>query len=237
VVLADPFGYREGEFRGRTCFGMTRNRNRMATLEKDGWTLEDAEARYARGDDLFWMPTRSERERLEEDLGEGLYAKLIFLIQDTTPSDRRKVKGERMWVEVLSKKGALYHGHLANEPFTKRGSAKEGMPVWFGPEHVIDLIRGDGEPASRQAEVVECETHGLSETCYVCAHLVGARGLGFHTSENPDKLRPDAWCDECETLLQEAGSWEALGDREPKISSLCGGCYDRTRELNLGSEE
>lgn len=205
---------------------------RLATLDDDGWTLENGEARYARGDDLYWIPPRWEREHLEDEVEAGLYAKLIFLIQYTTAERRSDVKGERMWVEVMSRAGGLYHGHLTNEPHTKGGTAREGMAVWFRPEHVIDLIRGEGEPASRQADVVECCTHGLSETCFVCEHLVGAEGVGFNVADDPERLRPDAWCDACEALLQEAGDWEALGDRHPKLSILCGGCYDRTRERN-----
>jgi hypothetical protein len=206
---------------------------RIANIESDGWTLENAEERYVRGDDLFWLPSRSERDQLEEDLEDRVYAKLIFKIRHPTAEDPNEMRGERMWVKVASRVDDFYLGHLANEPHTPGGSVYEGMPVWFLAEHVIDIMRGEGEPASRSAKTIECCTHGLSEACFVCEHLVGATGVGFHAVEKPERLRPDAWCDKCEELLQEVDYyWNRLGDRHPKISLLCGGCYDRTRESN-----
>lgn len=130
------------------------------------------------------------------------------------------------------REGDFYHGHLANEPYTTEGRAYEGMPVWFRAEHVIDLIQGEGEPASRSAQTIDCCTHGLSEACLICEHLLGATGAGFHVADDLKRLRPDAWCDECEKLLQETGDWDLLGDRHPKLSILCGGCYDQIRARN-----
>jgi hypothetical protein len=205
---------------------------RLSTLDDDGWTLEDAEDRYQRGEDLYWLPPRWEREHLEDHLEARVYAKLIFLIRFRTHEGREDVRGERMWVNVAAREGEYYHGHLANEPHTTAGSAHEGMAVWFRPEHVIDLIVGEGEPASRSASTLQCSSHGISERCYVCEHLVGAAEQGFHTADDPEANRPDAWCDECERVLDQFGSWEDAGDLQPKLSILCGGCYDAARERN-----
>lgn len=208
----------------------------LATLDDNGWTLENAAQRYDRRDELYWIPSQWEREHLDDyRVGEELYAKLIFLLRYTTADGQQAVRAERMWVEVFSREGDYYHGHLANDPQTENAAIKDGDPVWFGPQHIIDYgPLEDGRYASQGADTISCGEHGVSETCFVCEHLVGASGAGFHVAYDPDRLRPDAWCDACEQLVQQVGGdWDALGDRHPNLSILCGGCYDLTRERNM----
>jgi hypothetical protein len=202
---------------------------RLATMDDDGWMLMDAEQRLAAGDRLYWIPSRWERDHLEEHVPEGGFVKLLFRIFD--PAEPEYPATERMWVTLGAREGEWYHGHLANEPHTA-GTAQEGMPVWFRAEHVIDYAGPGGEgQASEGKDVLQCDRHGASRPCYVCAHLVmtGER-RGFNTALNAEEERPDAWCDECDRLLDGVDDWEALGDRQPEIEIVCGGCYDTLRE-------
>lgn len=201
---------------------------RLATLDDDGWALLDAEALYAAGERVFWLPSRWEREHLEEHVPAGGYAKLVFRIAD--PASPRAPATERMWVTLTGREGEHYHGHLANTPHTA-GAARVEMPVWFRAEHVIDFAGPEGEgQASEAAGLLQCGEHGTSERCFVCEHLrFDAPPQGFFTADDPEKYRPDAWCRACEALLMEAGGWETIGDRHPKIKLVCGGCYDRLR--------
>lgn len=74
-----------------------------ATLDRDGWQLESAEARHAANPDIFWIPPRAQREGLQP--GDG--AKLLFQIEsEETTGIERGV--ERMWVIVRCRVGSLY---------------------------------------------------------------------------------------------------------------------------------
>ena len=200
---------------------------RLATMDDDGWCLQDAEERVERADGLYWLPDRWTREHLEEHVPEDGYVKLLFVIHDLDDPGEPAV--ERMWVTLTGREGEFYHGHLANEPHT-RGTAKEGMPVWFRAEHVIDYAGADGkEKASESADAVHCARHGQSPRCYVCEHLTHeSEPRGFNTAD-PDSARPDAWCDDCHMEFTRAGSWDATGAREPNIRLVCGGCYDELK--------
>lgn len=50
--------------------------------------------------------------------------------------------------------------------------------------------------------------------------------------EYPDNPRPDAWCWECDQKLSSTGGeWNDQSEGFAKITLLCGGCYDRAKEL------
>jgi hypothetical protein len=202
----------------------------QATLDDQGWMLDNAEDRLAHGDRLFWIPPRWQREHVEP----GTHVKLIFQIAYATPEGQRTRQGERMWVAVDEQVAdGWFRGRLDNDPKTTGGRLSCDDVVWFRAEHIIDLIDAEGNQASESADVVRCKEHGASETCYVCEHLAFGSGLGFHQAVDSDQRRPDAWCDACEELrLEGGGDWDTLGDRHPKLSILCGGCYDYARQRN-----
>ena len=82
---------------------------------------------------------------------------------------------------------------------------------------------------------VECDTHGTMEATFVCQHLIGGEKLGFnlgYDTENPDGLFPDAWCDECESVLEAEGEWNDKSEEFAEIKLLCSHCYEDTRERN-----
>ncbi|MDX1572353.1 MAG: hypothetical protein R3200_17865 [Xanthomonadales bacterium] len=84
---------------------------------------------------------------------------------------------------------------------------------------------------------VECCHHGRQPATFVCQHLVQSlrdgRARGFWTSaEDPDNPRPDAWCGDCEALVNRVGEWNDESEAFAGVSLLCGLCYDRARALN-----
>ena len=62
-------------------------------------------------------------------------------------------------------------------------------------------------------------------------------GRGFNPGfdeEQPEDLRPDAWCDACEALRERAGGWDDETTPEAEISLACAGCYDEIRRRETG---
>lgn len=87
---------------------------------------------------------------------------------------------------------------------------------------------------------VECDTHGTADATFLCQHLVGGEGLGFNLGydpENLDALCPDAWCDECEKVLDAEGGWNNESEEFAGIKLLCSHCYEDIREKNWKQEE
>ena len=94
---------------------------------------------------------------------------------------------------------------------------------------------------SAQPKVVECESHGPQPEAFVCQHV--ARSLwtnepvGFFWSTESETPRPDAWCLECEERVQKTGGeWIGEADANLGVTLICGSCYDRAREMNLGQK-
>ena len=208
-----------------------RGRPRFATLEGDGWELDDALARFHSRQGVNWLPDTA----LREGIRDGEAAKLIFAIEAAAVSGDPEVHRERMWVEVdhVAHAGAetLYSGAVTNDPSVP-GLTRLGMRVWFHPHHVIDIAREDGWQASEDPDVLRCTRHGVSQTTYVCQHLPGGSGVGFNQADDPDNPRPDAWCDACDRVLGEEGEWTGRAEEAAKIQLLCASCYDAAEARN-----
>lgn len=87
---------------------------------------------------------------------------------------------------------------------------------------------------------VECTTHGTQQATFVCRHIVdGVRtreSVGFWTSRDPDNPRPDAWCTECQALVQATGGeWTDESEAFAGVTLLCGTCYDDAKRHDLAS--
>lgn len=111
----------------------------LATLDEDGWELDDAEPIAAAHPDTFWMPPREERDALLP----GQQVKLIFRILVADEAGREEVHVERMWVNVTGRDGSLYTGELDNQPYCT-DEMNPGMPLCFEARHVINIFR-EGE--------------------------------------------------------------------------------------------
>lgn len=87
-------------------------------------------------------------------------------------------------------------------------------------------------------EFVDCKTHGKQERTSVCQHIVKTvkdrKPRGFFWSDpNPGATRGDAWCIECDKMLEAAGgTWTDELGKKAKVSGLCGACYDEAKQLN-----
>ena len=84
-------------------------------------------------------------------------------------------------------------------------------------------------------ELVQCDVHGEMSATFVCHHLSNGEQLGFHMGFDPDaqdELYPDAWCDECDEILEKEGEWNESSAAFADIKVLCAGCYCEVRERN-----
>lgn len=77
---------------------------------------------------------------------------------------------------------------------------------------------------------VSCQTHGKSFATYLCQHLADATGIGFFHAESSDiDPFPDAWCVECEEILQKEGEWTDSALKTANFRLVCAHCYPRAR--------
>lgn len=115
---------------------------REASLDEDGWRLLDATAVHREYPDSFEIPD----VRIRNALAVGDFAKLMFSIGIADDSGGVEVV-ERMWVVVCENAGDRYFGLLDNEPdcIDENDRFWRGVEVPFGPEHVIDVMRGDDQ--------------------------------------------------------------------------------------------
>jgi hypothetical protein len=113
----------------------------LATLDQDGWELDDGEPIAAAHPDTFWMPPQAERDALAP----GQLVKLIFRILVADDAGREEVHVERMWVIVTGREGSLYTGELDNQPYCT-DEMEPGMALCFEGRHVINVHR-DGDEA------------------------------------------------------------------------------------------
>ena len=202
----------------------------MATVDRDGWALDSAVDRFLRRDGVYWLPSAEQRDAVR--IGE--YAKLLVRIEASDETGRPVRHVERMWVQLDHRNPAdspPYSGLLTNAPLVG-GLTHQGMRIWFGPEHIVDIGAPDQGTASESADVLRCASHGPSQTTYVCQHLPQGHDLGFHQAEDPGNPRPDAWCDACNTVLEEHGEWSDEAAALAKITILCAACYDAAEARN-----
>jgi hypothetical protein len=78
---------------------------------------------------------------------------------------------------------------------------------------------------------VECAQHGSTPATFVCTHLIGNAGRGFHDGDADGDTWPDAWCDACQAVLDRDGEWTE--DNSPPLALLCTQCYGDARARNL----
>lgn len=107
----------------------------IATLDENGWTLDDGEQAHRRNPETFWIPSRQQRESLKA----GDLAKLRFVLALVDDEGNEEMAAERMWVEVTESADGWYRGVLKNQPASTE-DALIGMEVWFQPRHVIDVL-------------------------------------------------------------------------------------------------
>ena len=114
----------------------------MATLEDDGWALDDAEARHAASPQTFHIPDRAEREALRP----GQMVQLLFLFLNREPDGSPIIDCEKMWVTLKRVTPTGFEGQLESEPATSKALAPLAT-IRFGPEHVacVFVRRSDSQ--------------------------------------------------------------------------------------------
>jgi len=90
---------------------------------------------------------------------------------------------------------------------------------------------------SDKSKPMTCERHGKSYATFVCSHLVGGEGLGLVVAYDPDDLRPEAWCAQCDAVLMEDGEWNDRSEAFANFKAICANCYDEVRRRNVVHEE
>lgn len=112
---------------------------RVPDLHDDGWCLESGLERHALHPESFPIPD----EAIRTSLAPGDFAKLTFLVQVEDDEDPIV---ERMWVVVREIAGDRYFGLLDSEPeIDENDEFWLGTEIPFGPEHVIDVQKGDAD--------------------------------------------------------------------------------------------
>lgn len=85
-----------------------------------------------------------------------------------------------------------------------------------------------------------CETHGSGTATFLCKHLLEGEKRGFHVGYDPKQpyaLYPDAWCDECDTVLDKEGEWNEVSENFADVKMVCSDCYQEIRERNWIQDE
>lgn len=83
-----------------------------------------------------------------------------------------------------------------------------------------------------QRRTVECDTHGSSHAAFVCSHLIARPEQDWYC-DYPSRTNPfpDAWCAECESVLEREDGWSDQACAFADIKVICGQCY-----VNLQSQ-
>ncbi len=100
--------------------------NRFATIEKDGWQLEDITFNATQFVYSNPLPTAAQKAELKT----GRLVKLNFV--------DREGEVERMWVEVSGKEGELFKGILRNDSYGS-DSLIDGKEIWFHANHIMQI--------------------------------------------------------------------------------------------------
>ena len=93
---------------------------------------------------------------------------------------------------------------------------------------------------NNSSNLIQCAEHGDQEATCVCQHIVktleDGQPRGFWWANDPGIPRPDAWCSECEAKVQDTGGeWNDENEAFAGVKLMCGACYDKVKEVNLGA--
>ena len=86
----------------------------------------------------------------------------------------------------------------------------------------------------------ECAEHGAGPAAFVCQHLQRGSGQGFNMGydpEQPDDAYPDAWCDQCDAMLEQEGEWNERAEAFADIKMVCAQCYCDIRARNWQQDD
>jgi hypothetical protein len=64
--------------------------------------------------------------------------------------------------------------------------------------------------------------------CIICRHLCEGSGLGYWAIKRKGDLPAQAWCEECDAVLEEDRGWTDRGDAQADWQLYCSKCYAKT---------
>ena len=94
-----------------------------------------------------------------------------------------------------------------------------------------------------ESNLIECDSHGLMRTAFICQHLNNSFKTGFEEAfdsykgmelEEDDEFQ--AWCADCETQRLRTDGWNDESMNFAKIKIVCEGCYFVIKEFNVKEE-
>ena len=81
---------------------------------------------------------------------------------------------------------------------------------------------------------VSCDTHGESNTTYVCEHLVRNPVQRWYSDvPSEDNRWPDAWCSACNVEFLKEGEWNEKNEMGLVAKLLCHNCYEAAQARSL----
>ena len=87
--------------------------------------------------------------------------------------------------------------------------------------------------------LVECPDHGEQAPAFVCRHLNLLEPVGFvegYDPAHPEQALFQAWCSECDGVLEREGDWNERAEAFAGIRLVCRVCYGRMKSLNRGGD-
>jgi len=94
-----------------------------------------------------------------------------------------------------------------------------------------------------EENLIECETHGLMRTAFICQHLNNSIKTGFEEAFESYKgmeLEEDddfqAWCDKCEEQRLKTNGWNDESMNFANVKVVCEGCYFIIKEFNTNKK-
>jgi hypothetical protein len=102
----------------------------------------------------------------------------------------------------------------------------------------IDLSYAEVNPAVLKKEKIECETHNIGISTFICAHLLSEpHQEWFSDAQTEIDPWPDAWCSKCEAIFQKEKGWKESKKTKRRIVAICNQCYKQLRSEGVIPEE
>lgn len=83
-----------------------------------------------------------------------------------------------------------------------------------------------------------CDIHGDRKIAFVCQHLLNGDKQGFWKPFDTDPTEEytseslNAWCNNCDEVLCEAGAWNDRSEKYANIQLICDYCYFEIKKKN-----
>jgi hypothetical protein len=76
--------------------------------------------------------------------------------------------------------------------------------------------------------LIHCAQHGVSPYGIICRHLRDENRLGYLAIRAEGDEPAQAWCEACDTVLEEEQGWTDRADLQADWKLYCTVCYETT---------